>query len=367
MPTRLAYASRVRFGMDPELFISTPEGGVVEAKDCLGDEEHKRTYGWKRDGVQVEINVSPDYCRETIGGELVYYFRSLRKHLEKKGQKVNFTSLITLSPEEMGRLSEDAKKLGCEPSRNLYGRGGCKVDGGVYRKRSASGHIHLSAPVLYKVEPERFVRVMDILMGNTCVLLDRGKGARERRKVYGKAGEFRVPAMGRLEYRTLSNFWLRSYPLTSFVLGLTRLCVSVVEYSQPKPTVMLRAGTPCPPSTAFSDFESDLISRVDLEMVERAINTNSLRLAQRTWKKVREWVGERLSDEVYNRRPVLSPNMLEAFDFFRGRSMKKWWPDDPMTHWCGLDDLCDESGWNDFIAGVDVERKREWRKKSTRR
>jgi hypothetical protein len=90
-----------------------------------------------------------------------------------------------------------------------------RPDVGVTRMRSLGGHIHVSFPL---DDPEDVwarvhqVRAMDLLLGVPSILLDNNK---ERRQLYGKAGAHRMKFVSNgdpyngVEYRTLSNFWLK--------------------------------------------------------------------------------------------------------------------------------------------------------------
>lgn len=61
------------------------------------------------------------------------------------------------------------------------------------------------------------IRAMDFFLGIPSLLLDNDK---ERRKLYGKAGAYRTPHYG-VEYRTLSNFWMRDKKLVEWVFNQT--------------------------------------------------------------------------------------------------------------------------------------------------
>ena len=66
--------------------------------------------------------------------------------------------------------------------------------------------MHLGAPV---TDPFKLVEYMDKLVGLPAVSCAEGVDNPIRRQYYGQPGEFRVPkANERIEYRTLSNFWL---------------------------------------------------------------------------------------------------------------------------------------------------------------
>lgn len=53
------------------------------------------------------------------------------------------------------------------------------------------------------------IKALDCMCSIPATVLDRSKGATERKKLYGRAGNFRPKKYG-VEYRSLSNFWVNS-------------------------------------------------------------------------------------------------------------------------------------------------------------
>lgn len=358
----MIHQAGVLFGTDPELFFATTGGVVVGAEKILPKSgklnvsassangrfgEHNGGQEIVLDGVQVELHLNPSWCRAHLGNELRCHFQRLRTHLEKmKGTSVSFEAVVRVDQAELASLSEKSRTLGCAPSLNLYDpQASIKVDPATYSTRSAGGHLHfglLNSPGGYHYGPflifnpeggvdqrERVVPILDILLGNTAVLLDRNPLAAERRKVYGRAGEYRLPKHG-LEYRTLSNFWLRSYQLLGLVLGLGRMAVSVVSTSIGSKNQHK--------AQSLGDPEGKLLKMVDLDKVRRAINTNSLELAKENWQKVREFI----QTEVHGLHEEMGvgAETLPEFEYFlkltEERGLDYWFPVDPMEHWCNL-------------------------------
>jgi len=68
------------------------------------------------------------------------------------------------------------------------------------------GHIHIGYSDHNMDLNMRIIQSMDLFLGVPSILLDTDE---DRRKMYGKAGEFRHKSYG-VEYRVLSNFWLQS-------------------------------------------------------------------------------------------------------------------------------------------------------------
>lgn len=73
---------------------------------------------------------------------------------------------------------------------------------------------------------ETLIPLLDLYIGIPSVLLDDSKQQVERRKVYGRAGEFRLTPYG-IEYRVLSNFWAFNTILISYFYGLSRMAVNM--------------------------------------------------------------------------------------------------------------------------------------------
>jgi len=361
------------FGCDPEIFLL--KGGQVIGAEKVIPEEGLDTLtrdpntlactvpkkgGIVLDGVQVELNPAPATCRALLANEISAAFKTLKAHLAKMdGISASFTQIVEVDPKELDSLSDKAKALGCAPSNNIYDSSrSIGVNPATYTKRSAGGHIHLGLPDEIKGHRERLVPLLDIFVGNTCVLMDRHPGNAERRQVYGRAGEHRLPTPG-LEYRTLSNFWLKGYPLFSGVLGLSRLAVNILAHS----IKYLPGG--CPSYPHYVGAEEDILQLVDVEAICKAINENDVELAKKNWTVVRGW----LEKHTQNYQTGLNTRNVDAFDFMVSKiddkGMDYWFPDDPMEHWTtkygmlhaqrGMDGH--DLGWETFLARVDLERK----------
>lgn len=359
---RVTYQTAPTLGCDPELFFEKG-GNIIGSEKVLADtgmvaDYHRPGGGIYKgnkivtDGVQVELNPTPISCRALLAGEIAASFRALRDHLATmQGVAVSFRSVVEVNKQELDALSERSKLLGCAPSRNTYDKEATiSVDLATFRTRSAGGHIHLGLNTggsLFKAR-ERLVPILDILLGNTSVLIDRDPQAAERRKTYGRAGEHRLPAHG-LEYRTLSNFWLRSYQLMSFVMGMARLSTNVLYqtlegrqyYSEPSSFNYLT-------TQSKWDAEAALLKSVDLEAVRRAINENDLTLAKQNWQGVKQF----LSDHVTLMDSGLDEKKVDSFEYFtrmiEEKGITHWFPEDPMTHWCAIQDG-HGVGWEAFL------------------
>lgn len=337
----------VYFGADPEIFLESngkivgsehaiPEEGVI--KDMIPSRYALNgPVSLVRDGVQIELNLPPAFCREWFILEIRTAFKALKTHLESKKDSqfvVSFKQVVDVDQEELKKLSKMSRRLGCQPSFNWYNPvATIGVDPDTYTKRSAGGHFHFGLPPHLMSNREHLAPICDTIMGLSSVLIDRCPEAAERRKVYGRAGEFRLPRHG-FEYRTLSNFWLRSKELVSLFTGLQRLCVFILD------TAVDEKGW-----TA----DQALFELVNLQEVEKAINENNLELARTQFLGVKEFLHRHLPVSPIKETGLDGSN-LNAFDaFIKGideGGIERWFPEDPMTHWLKCDWL---RGWESFL------------------
>lgn len=328
--------------MDVEMFFTSEKGNVVGSERVLpmgglstGDGK------FAIDGVQYEIQPKPEPCRANLINNISSCFKSLQENVLKTSPdkyKVSFDSVMDVSPEELEVLCPESRVFGCAPSLNHYRKSESKirVNPSIYLKRSAGGHIHLSSSSVFNCEWDSYgysidetlkkrtdvlVPVLDIVVANTCVLIDRDESNKERRKVYGKPGEFRVKPYG-LEYRSLSNFWLRSCQLTSFVLGLARLAVQIAA-SKPK-----------------NDYADLLIKSVPQRNIIKAIIKNDFDLAMENFTTIRPLLMMAV-DRNYQHHPI-SKETNKEFDFFvekvKEHGLKYWFRKDPIDHWVNLNE-----------------------------
>lgn len=251
-------------GSDPEFFFKK-DGKVVGAEKVLpkgGFLSLSNSGCVIIDGVQGELNPRPSDCRESH----LFFIAHLLNDIKGMGYEISFSNTVDVSKDELETLSPACQGFGCSPSKNVYGSNPVRVsDASKFYKRSAGGHIHLGiSEGGYDEEAyKKMVRLLDILVGNTCVLIDRDENNKVRRENYGRAGEYRTPKHG-LEYRTLSNFWLDSYTLGHFVLGMARYAVMVYH----------------------NGLYEKVINMVNEKDIVDAINNNDFDLAFANFKKL---------------------------------------------------------------------------------
>ena len=374
----LIFVQNVTLGCDPEFFFAKdgkvigsekvlPENGTLTQPADSMDSYHPEKSNLSKfiiDGVQAELNPRASSCRALLGNEIKRCFQDLHALMVEKGVAADFSQCVEVDKAEMDSLSDKSKVFGCAPSKNCYGESKISVDPRVYRGRSAGGHIHIgncySKYLINASFREQFraayelnqnpnnawkiaeridyalkasdimVPVLDIVLGNTCVLVDRAPSNKERRKVYGKAGEHRIKDYG-IEYRSLSNFWLRSYQLMSMVMGISRLAVHLVEQSTPE-----------------NDYVKALFDAVKREDVIKAINENDFDLALANWKSIEDILYEACGTNFGNY--PLNAKYRNAFYFFVNKGVDFWFEKDVVNHWTKAPEG-HGTGWESFLSG----------------
>lgn len=292
-------------GADPEIFLRR-HGKIIGSERVVP--ETKSIVA--RDGIQVEFNPPASMSSSILGSWIGQAFTNLDKMAKAhEGVSICFDQVVEVEQSELRGLSEKSRILGCSPSENAYGVrpiGLTDEERAIYPIRAAGGHLHFGLKGDLFDERVRLVNWLDVFVGNTCVLIDREPKAAIRRVHYGRAGEYRIPNHG-LEYRTLSNFWLRNYTLLDFVLGLADIAVKVVEDSIDE-----------------GDLESRLIDVVDIQNVVKAIDTNDINLAWANFKDVSK-LG------LFNGFSTMK--LFKWFELIEKQGLEKVFPEDPVEHW----------------------------------
>jgi hypothetical protein len=247
--------TRVTIGADPELFAKV-NGVFRSVHDLLPGtkwEPHKVLFGAVQvDGVSAEFNIEP----AKNSGEFLRNIKVVRHSMLKmlrnaaKDHSINLVAEPTAIFDEVyfKSLPEVALALGCEPDFNAYTRDVNEKPFTERPMRTGSGHVHIGWDDDTKKTEDHLVNLvkdLDFALGRQAVIWDKDE---DRRTLYGQRGAFRPKSYG-LEYRVLSNAWLRSDKLIEFVFECTK---RVAEYSLNSPISLHEEGTNT--AIAYSSF-----------------------------------------------------------------------------------------------------------------
>lgn len=321
----------VSFGADPEGFFENEKGAIIGSELVIPEELPVGNGTVVRDGVQLEIHVRPAASRKVFIENLSSTMMGLNQFINgQKDVKMSFKSVIKMSKGQMNKLSDKSRLLGCAPSLNAYDESAeLGVNPATYMRRSAGGHVHLGVNERLKGAAPFIVKTCDALLGNQSVLIDRESLQAIRRRVYGRAGEYRIQPHG-LEYRTLDNFWLKSVPLANFVLAMARNSVKVIDTCYRK-----------------WDAWAALQDCVDQELIRKAINKNDPDLAWKNLDGIERFITLFFSE---NERGLNRNNFKHFRTFIEGidkHGLEFWFPNDPFKNWQD-----DHTNWENFLNFV---------------
>lgn len=223
-------------GSDPEVFLRAKDNSLVNALQVIPGRKEmpfKTKHGSVQpDNILAEFNSRPS--RNVL--EFVENHKLILSDLEDIIKPLDLHLDFIASALADDELLSDIRTrvAGCQPDFNVWR---CIQSEGAFKLaankpanywktnvRAAGGHLHISFDQADD-DPSfenrfKFVKALDYALGVPSVIHDPDQ---QRREYYGKAGAFRPKEVSRedpyngVEYRTLSNFWLRSEELMAWV------------------------------------------------------------------------------------------------------------------------------------------------------
>lgn len=180
-----------------------------------------------------EDNILAEFQTEPTENRAVFIRRvnaGIQAIKDESGMDVKIQASHTFTKEYLKGLPPKAYVFGCNIDMNAYTDKSNPKPNAYTNQRTSGGHLHIDVPGKRMSERRtKLVKLLDLYLGVPSVLLD-SDGAK-RRRMYGKAGSYRDKSYG-IEYRVLSNFWLRSDKLIGWVFDQTAIAVSDSRYTQ---------------------------------------------------------------------------------------------------------------------------------------
>lgn len=249
-------------GSDPEVLLVDKFGKLISSEKLIGGSKmvpRKTEHGWvQEDNVLVEFNTIPANSAVEFVTNTQNMIKDINEIIVPLDLSVRIESSGLFDPDQL--QTRQATVAGCEPDYDAW----ALVDNqppqlDATNLRTCGGHLHIAFDQAEEEEMNRpyLVRIMDLIAGIPSVIMDKDT---QRRTLYGKAGAHRPKWADRgdqydgVEYRTLSNFWVRSANHIKWAYGTVERAVGDFE--------QLRT---------IIDSEGDLI--------QRAINTSNLDIA----------------------------------------------------------------------------------------
>jgi hypothetical protein len=198
-------------GSDPELFVTKKINGKLEFFPAIEliqgdkwcpvpiDDEGRSVLV---DNVMVEFNTLPVLNVESFVSEHVDFLDYIKTDMQSKKCDISDVAYAEFKPKYLD--SEIARTFGCIPDFTAYTRQENPSPDANGNFRSAAGHIHVGYDGHNEDDSIELIKLLDYTIGVQSVLDDKDVN---RRKMYGKAGAYRMKDFG-FEYRTLSNYWI---------------------------------------------------------------------------------------------------------------------------------------------------------------
>ena len=218
----------ITIGSDPEEFLQTLDGKIISAEGKLGgtkDNPRKLTevgHYVQEDNVMVEYNIPPVTGEDEFVRELGIAKEIIEKDVLEGKYVLVAEPSAELTPKEV--FTEQGLLIGCEPDYNSYtGETNPTVD--LFLDpliRYCGGHIHIGTSTKMSDEEKRnLIQFMDVFVGCPSNILDEDE---RRKKMYGQLGRMRYTSYG-VEYRTISNWWLKSEKTKRFIFRQTMAAI----------------------------------------------------------------------------------------------------------------------------------------------
>lgn len=210
-------------GCDPEVFVR--KGKLFQSAHKLIPGDKKNPFKVNKgavqvDGMALEFNIDP----AATSTEFCINVQTVLDQMIKMvpGYEVVISPVAHFTEDVMKAQPPEALELGCDPDYNAW-TGLPNIKPNANRPmRTASGHVHIGWTKNEDITDPDLIgrayaaaRQMDFYLGLPSLFYDDDQ---ERREMYGKGGCCRVKPYG-VEYRTLSNAWLKSERLMTWVFN----------------------------------------------------------------------------------------------------------------------------------------------------
>ena len=220
---------KITLGADPELFV-TQKGKFRSAYGLIPGtkkDPFKVDCGAvQRDGMAAEFNIDPVDNEDDWVKNITTVMDQLKAMVPK--HEFALVPSCKFHGSHFKNQPDEAKELGCDPDFNAYTLETNPRPDNNTTLRTAAGHVHVGfcegADVTSPEHMQRcatLVKQLDCYLGLPSLLWDNDT---KRRSMYGKAGAFRPKPYG-VEYRVLSNAWLKNEKLMRLVFKYSNLAV----------------------------------------------------------------------------------------------------------------------------------------------
>lgn len=215
-------------GADPELFLTNANGKLISAVGLIGGTKAEPRpipnlpdgFCVQEDNVAVEFNIPPAASSKIFVNSIQSALKYIEDFVGKLNLRMEIVPSAVFAATELNTPA--ARRFGCEPDFNVWQlKDNPPPRARNKRLRSAGGHGHIA----FTEDNIGLGRACDLFVGCPSIMFDPDT---RRRLLYGKAGAIRHKNYG-IEYRTLSNFWIRRAEWTEMVFNQFQQAVAFVR------------------------------------------------------------------------------------------------------------------------------------------
>jgi hypothetical protein len=262
-------------GTDPEMFASKGKRWVSAIPLIKGTKENPDPLPnggtVSHDNVAVEFTIEPAQSKKEFVQNIGDALQDVKDFLPKE-VSLNIVPSAVFGRRELKH--KKAKQFGCSPDYNAYTRQKNIVPQGAEKRklRTCGGHIHVgfvegteNKVLQIPIGKAHLIKMMDLFHGIFSTVLDFSPEAVKRRTLYGKPGCYRDTDYG-VEYRTLSNYWLKSPQLVKLIYHLTDDVLKLIR--EKKSLILL--------TDVDNEETQDIISKGDVSRALKLIRSKLL-------------------------------------------------------------------------------------------
>jgi hypothetical protein len=220
-------------GADVEFFIKNSLGEAIPAFTIIPNDKNNplknQDVKLYFDNVLLEFNIPPSKDVKT-------FVKNITNGINFAESKIrpNFLDLSASAYFNSENLEDKrAKEAGCEIEYNAYNfKPNNNIEEALRNTsvRTSGGHLHLSGEKYDAIDDKTlypiFVYMMDLFVAIPSILIEKDYSQRDRRKIFGKAGSYRIKPYG-IEYRVLSSWWTGKPEYSALIY---RMCEFVFEF-----------------------------------------------------------------------------------------------------------------------------------------
>jgi hypothetical protein len=217
-----------KIGCDPEFFI-LKNGNPYPAIGLIGGTKEnplstdREGCFMQEDNVMAEFNVPPSEDPKELFDNMQHTIEYIAKRLPDDSFSTLIVPSLEFDPKIL--LHPQALVFGCDPDYNCWTLAINTPPDVHTNLRTAGGHVHVGYDNPTMEKSVELLKLMDYYIGIPSVLLDLDT---KRRKIYGKAGAFRMKSYG-FEYRVLSNFWIKDLESVEFIFKGVKKCFNAYD------------------------------------------------------------------------------------------------------------------------------------------